>query len=686
MELRYYQSDAIKAVVKCLQTRSINPCVEIPTGGGKTPIIANIAGGYAKAGYRVLILAHRKELLQQTAEKLNAWVTGVKYSIVSAGLGERDYTGQIVIAGIQSVYKNANELCKNKPINLIIVDEAHLIPDIETQEGGMYQSLINDLQAINPRLKIVGLTATPYRLRSGSVVGEKKILNEIVYSVGVTELIEKGYLAKLHSRLSADVDLSNVRVEHGEFKTADLDETFLDKHLIEETVDNIVAMTKERKHVLLFCCSVAHCKSITEALRRKQNACVEMVTGETSADDRENILRRFKGDVRTTNLMGESEREIKYLTNVEVLTTGFDATNIDCVCLLRPTMSPGLYYQMVGRGFRIDPNKEDCLVLDFAGNIERHGAIDKIVIPGGSSGKGKAPTKKCPRCLSVIPAQSRTCPECDAQILNDDFECPRCHEMNSYRANFCMYCGFQIREIAKHDATAQVNFGILSTEISPDIKEDITDIEYTQHTSKRNGKRSLRVDYTTALGNRLSEYICFEHDGFARRKAEEWWAQHSKIPCPWSVPQAYYLAMGGYISKPTKLVYKPKRPEDFAPQIKTTNSQPLAEPKAYPRVDNPLNISCQECGACTFTYTQPVVGEYEIRCAKCDALYARINKESEGSVSALNDEIQAQRELGIEYYNPNAGFEDFFEMEEPQENTIVDNSYVEADFDDDLPF
>lgn len=685
MELRYYQKDAIKAVLKCLQTRPINPCIEIPTGGGKTPIIATIAGVIANAGGRVLILAHRKELLQQTAEKLSVWANGAKHSIVSAGLGERNYSGQIVIAGIQSVYKNAEELCKGKPINFVIVDEAHLIPDAETQDGGMYQSLISDLQAINPCLKVVGLTATPYRLKSGSVVGEKKILNEIVYRVGVTELIEKGYLAKLHSRLSAEVDLSNIRIEHGEFKTADLDDKFLDKHLIEETVSNIVSMTMERKRVLIFCCSIAHCKAVTEALRRKQNAGVEMVTGETSAQDREDILRRFKGDVHNTNLFGGVEKDVKYLTNVEVLTTGFDATNIDCVCLLRPTMSPGLYYQMVGRGFRINPDKKDCLVLDFAGNIERHGAIDQIEMPGSSEKKGKAPTKKCPRCLSVVPAQSRTCPMCEAQILNDDFECPRCHEMNSYRANFCMYCGFQIREIAKHDATAQVNFGILSTEISPDIKEDIASIEYTQHTSKRNGKNSLRVDYTTTLGNRLSEYICFEHEGFARRKAEEWWAQHSKIPCPWSVPQAYYLAMGGYIAKPSKLIYKPKRPEDFAPQIKTTNAQPLAEPSAYPRVDNPLNITCQECGACTFTYVQPVGGEYEIRCAKCGSLYAQINQESEGSYEALNNEILAQRELGIEYYNPNAGLEDFYELEErPAEN--IDRSDVEPDFDSDIPF
>lgn len=685
MELRNYQKDAIKSVLKCLQTRQINPCVEIPTGGGKTPIIATIAGVIAKAGGRVLILAHRKELLQQTAEKLGTWAEGVKFSIVSAGLGERDYSGQIVIAGIQSVYKNAKELCNKKPINFIIVDEAHLIPDSEDSEGGMYQSLIRDLQEINPRLKVVGLTATPYRLKSGSVIGEKKILNEIVYKVGVPELIEKGFLAKLHSRLSAEVDLSNVRVEHGEFKTADLEDKFLDKHLISETVDNIVCMTRERKKVLIFCCSVAHCKAVTEALQRKQNQCVEMVTGDTPAEKRAEILRRFKGDIKQKNLLGTTEQDIKYLTNVEVLTTGFDATNIDCVCLLRPTMSPGLYYQMVGRGFRIHPGKEDCLILDFAGNIERHGAIDQIEAPFKKDGKGKAPTKKCPRCLSVIPAQSKTCPMCDAQILNDDFECPRCHEMNSYRANFCFNCGFQLREIAKHDSTAQVNFGILSTEIAPDIKEDIADISFTQHTSKRNGKNSLRVDYTTTLGNVLSEYVCFEHEGFARRKAEEWWAQRSKIPCPWSVPQAYYLAMGGYIAKPSKLIYKPKRPEDFAPQIKTTNAKPLAEPVAYPRVDNPLNISCQECGACTFTYVQPVGGEYEIRCAKCGSLYACINKESEGSIEALRNEIQAQREMGIEYYNPNAGLEDFYELESTGYNN-EDEVPPEPNYDDDLPF
>ena len=653
MNLRYYQADAIRAVLDCLQHQpGVNPCVEIPTGGGKTPIIATLASVIAKAGARVLIVAHRKELLEQTAEKLQMWGDGVPFSIVSAGLGQKDYTGRIVIAGVQSVYKHADELAKTQPINFIIVDEAHLIPDTDASASGMYQTLIASLRGYFPGLRVIGLTATPYRLGTGTVVGQDKILNEIVYRVGVRELIEKGYLSKLRSRLPAlDVDNDALRVERGEFKTADLDAAYGQSAIVHTACVNLVNMTKQRHSVLVFACSVAHAKLLADELKKLQPDGVELVTGSTPSDVRADVLRRFKDADASADLLGQAHR-VKYLVNVDVLTTGFDATNVDCVALLRPTMSPGLYYQMVGRGFRLHENKADCLILDFAGNVERHGPVDELQgVKEKKKGTGMAPIKKCPSCLSVIPAQSKTCPECGAAIINQDYDCPACHELVDNRAYFCMYCGHQLRE-PKHDALAQTSFNVISTESVPEICEDVAAVSYQVHTSRKSGKETLRVDYQTTLGNRLTEYICFNHEGFAHHKALKWWAARSNIaPAPCSVQQAFYLADGGYIGTPTRIKYRPKHGDKYAEitgadvVCKEIGTQP------YPRTDNPLAISCQLCGASSFLYVETQHNVYQIRCAKCGEIFGEFSPDNCDGVEGLRGELDSMRRAGVAFYS-----------------------------------
>ena len=690
MKLRYYQEAAIKSALECLQSPiAVNPCLEIPTGGGKTPIIATIARVIAQAGARVLIVAHRKELIEQTAEKLETWGGGVPFSIVSAGLGQKKYDGLVVVAGIQSVYKHAKELTADgaRPINFLIVDEAHLIPNTDTGAEGMYQTLIRDLTAYFPRLRVVGLTATPYRLGTGTVVGDDKILNKIVYKVGVKELIDKGFLSPLRSRLPAlDVDENKIRIERGEFKTADLEAEYGQAPIVHKAAENIVAMTKDRKSVLIFCCGVAHAKQVKDALERLQGDPVALVTGDTPAADRAETLRRFKRDLRPSLVGGDDETAIKFLVNVDVLTTGFDATNVDCVVLLRPTMSAGLYYQMIGRGFRLHPDKKDCLVLDFAGNIERHGAID-LLDPTAEKkkGDGKAPVKKCPRCLSMIAASATTCPECGQVIVDEDFECPKCHGMNAKRANFCMICGYQLREIAKHDTTAATAFSVVSGEDIPLQKEKVVSVSYTKHVSKKSGKNTLRVDYETEFGNRLTEFVCFEHDGFAKQKALKWWAARSTIaPAPVSVAQAYNLADGGYIGKPTAIVYRPKRPEDYAPEIVAADVERLdLKTKPFPRVDNPLAISCQLCGGGSFLY-ETDGSNYVIKCAYCGEVFGTFNAANCDGVEGLRGEVDSMRRAGIEFYNADAKFGSFDDLDE---NPLDDFAAVfGGNIEDDIPF
>jgi len=162
MQLRPYQLAAVDAVYGHLRSRDDNPCVVIPTAGGKTPVMATICrDAVTQWDGRVLVLAHVKELLEQTADKLTAVCPDVPFGIYSAGLRRRDTEQAVIVAGIQSVYRRACELDR---FDLVIVDEAHLIP---LDGEGMYRQFLADAQVVNPCLRVIGFTATPFRLKDG---------------------------------------------------------------------------------------------------------------------------------------------------------------------------------------------------------------------------------------------------------------------------------------------------------------------------------------------------------------------------------------------------------------------------------------------------------------------------------------------------------------------------------------
>jgi DNA repair protein RadD len=245
-----------------------------------------------------------------------------------------------------------------------------------------------------------------------------------------------------------------------------------------------------------------------------------LVTGKTPRDERDQILADFRGG------------RLKYLVNVSVLTTGFDAPNIDCVALLRPTMSPGLLLQMVGRGFRLHPGKENCLILDFGGNIERHGPIDQI-----------EPAEKNSQQSTEPPA--KVCESCQAIVACGYAECPACGHP------------FPPPEREMHAATA-TNAGVLSGE-KVDSKYEVIDTVYRLHKKRdapEEAPRCLRVDYMVGLNHWQSEYICLEHSGYARRKAASWWRCRSHEPCPDSVEEALEMADAGMLASPETITIR----------------------------------------------------------------------------------------------------------------------------------
>ncbi|NLF31404.1 MAG: DEAD/DEAH box helicase family protein, partial [Planctomycetes bacterium] len=407
--LRPYQSAAVEAVYRHLRDHDDNPVVVIPTGGGKTPVMATLCDDAVRRwDGRVLVLAHVKELLEQTAGTLQRMAGDLDVGVYSAGLRRRDTDHPVIVAGIQSVYKRAGDLFGEKPFDVILIDEAHMIPP---EGDGMYRTFLADAKVINPNLRTVGLTATPFRMTSGSICQSDHFLNRICYEIGVKELIRDGYLCPLRTKAGiARADTSGLHIRGGEFIAGEVEELMDRDSLVRAACGEIVQQTVDRQSVLIFASGVQHGLHVVEQLQREHGVECGFVCGETPTADRDRLIARFRRQ-EGQGLFGDN-RPLKYLCNVNVLTTGFDAPNVDCIAMLRPTLSPGLYYQMVGRGFRLCEGKADCLVLDFGGNVMRHGPVDDLRITEPGSGNGEAPAKECPDCHAVIHAAYANCPEC----------------------------------------------------------------------------------------------------------------------------------------------------------------------------------------------------------------------------------------------------------------------------------
>jgi DNA repair protein RadD len=517
MQLRPYQQHAIAAVYRHLRERDDNPVVVIPTAGGKTPILAMICrDAVGRWNGRVLVVSHVKELLEQAVGKLKVVCPELPVGVYSAGLNRRDTAQRVIVAGIQSIYKRAREL---DAFDLIVVDEAHLIP---ADGDGMYRQFLADARAINPHLRVIGLTATPFRLDSGSICAADHFLNSICYEVGVKELIRDGYLCPLVSKASATkADTSGLHVRAGEF-VADEVESLMDAEgLVESACAEIVDRTKDRNACLIFACGVKHGRHVARVFRENYGLECGFVCSDTPAAERDELLARFRGD-QGKRLF--ERQPLKYLCNVNVLTTGFDAPNIDCVALLRPTMSPGLYYQMVGRGFRIHPDKQNCLVLDFGGNLLRHGPVDQVQPKSrDDNNDGSAPAKECPQCHSVIATGYAHCPDCGYAFPPPE------------------------RQVHESKASAA---GVLSGQVTLTTHR-ISDVYYSVHTKRdaREGDpQTMRVDYKIGWHEYKSEWVCFEHSGFARQKAVAWWKRRSPDPVPDSAERAVELAQNGALA------------------------------------------------------------------------------------------------------------------------------------------
>lgn len=394
--LRDYQTKAVQDIYSYLCENDGNPVVVAPTGSGKSLIIAAFISEMLRCDPppRLLLLTHQKELIEQDLAKLKALLPDADMGVYSASLGEKDADHQVTFASIQSIAKRTD-----LSFDGILVDECHLI---NNKDEGQYQSFLKAMGC-----RVIGFTATPYRLGQGQLVEDGSLFTDYIETVGILDLQRMGYLSRLTTKATVEeLDTNGVGKAMGEFKQNELQKK-VNVFSTNDAVTNEIADSLEkygRKHCIIFCAGVEHSYEICNLLNGKgiSTVCVE---GSMTKEDREQTLEEF------------TSGRAQCITNCSILTTGFDYPAVNCIVLLRPTLSPGLYSQMLGRGLRIAEGKVNCLVLDFAGNIMRHGAITAVKPPKKhEKGEGVAPMKVCPQCLEVLPSQTRVCPCCGHQF------------------------------------------------------------------------------------------------------------------------------------------------------------------------------------------------------------------------------------------------------------------------------
>jgi DNA repair protein RadD len=475
MELRNYQKESIQYIYDYLRSEKGNVCLNLPTGSGKSIVIAELCR-QALTNWpdtRILMLTSRKELIEQNSVKMLTLWPNAPLGIFSASMNKREID-RITFAGIQSVRNRAIEIGRR---DLILIDECH---EISAEETGAYRTLIGELIAINPHLRVLGFTATPYRLGHGMITDKPAIFDTLIEPVTIKKLIDDGYLARLKSKCTTyHQNISDVHKRGGEFIEAELQKAVDTEQDIYHAVNETIERAGDRKSWIFFCAGVDHARHVRdELLDRGINAAC--VTGNTPKNERDHILKEF--------ILGS----IRAVTNCDVLTTGFDHAEIDLVILLRPTMSPGLYMQMVGRGLRVKSHGGDCMVLDFAGNIEKHGPIISVQPPSKKGkGDGIAPSKICPECDEIVLMSARICPSCGHIFVS---------ESKKYI-------------LSDADIMGEDKIKVMA----------VGSWMWSIQMSKKSGREMLLCRYyPEAIGAEpITEYFCVYHDGFAGIKGRK---------------------------------------------------------------------------------------------------------------------------------------------------------------------
>lgn len=503
-EDRQYQQDIEDAVIDYLFNETGNPIIASPGGTGKSFVMAKLTKRFVTEwGGRVIILAQDAKLLRQNRKELERYWRNAPCGTYSSGLKQRDTLHPIIFAGIQSVAKRGSEFGFR---NVVLVDEADLV---SPKDDALYNQFFNALRETNPKLRIIGLTASPYRLGTGCLTN-LDLWDRICIDLTKTEkfnfFIEHGFLSPLTTKKpSVEIDVKNISMKGNDFDEHSMQEVTDTEELNRAVVSDCIERGSNRKHWLVFSAGIKHGANLTKLFNSRGVTAMQL-SGKDTVERRTEVEQAWR------------DGKIRCLVNCGLYGRGFDFPAIDLIAIVRATQSVAWWIQACVRGTRIVDGKDDCLILDYGGNIRRLGPVNDPIVPAprrkGQDVKGEAPLKICPQCQSYVPIQVKVCPDC--QFV---FPPPKTIKKTASEDEI------MVRKLLKNKDPIIEEYHVLGIRYKPVLS--------------RKGQPYLRITYSVGTAG-FHEAKWFENaTGPAKRKLESWWEYRGgSLPIPKNTDEA----------------------------------------------------------------------------------------------------------------------------------------------------
>lgn len=395
IQARRYQQECVQTIWRNFKVKD-DQLISLPTASGKTIIFTMLLKECLRVfpTLKAQVLVNQVKLVTQTQEKLHYALEENQVSLYCGSLGEYNNDAAVTVGSVQSVSQTTTFL------NLLIIDEAH-----NADNSATYNNYIKRLKAANPKLKIVRFTATPFTI-SGYIYGEDKPNKVIDFKRTMTQMILDGHIVPpVFKNTNESFDTSKLRTKRGEFIAKDVEQLSLDEKKVAKQVEDALSRLGGRKKVVWACTCIKHAEIVARFVKQFED-CAIIHSKLNKKDQIENIRKFEEGDCR-------------HMSSVMMVAEGYDFPAIDAIVLKRPTRSPVLYVQIIGRGLRLFEFKKDCLVLDYGGVVDELGHPNDPLVIKKARNKGEKRTIICPHCEEINFLPVSHCRDCGHEFYKE---------------------------------------------------------------------------------------------------------------------------------------------------------------------------------------------------------------------------------------------------------------------------